>query len=267
MTGKMIRVSLVCLLAGITMAWAEPWDDEADDFGDQQAYVENDSMQQPTLASLKRQIERQNERIDGLTTLVEGLSASLMEIQQAKATTPTGGDNTEVLQKLAAMIDKINSEYVSRSELDRMLGSQSITSRPSSHVSTPSVQKEASLEGQAPATLYSEGVRAFSKRRYDDAKKRFTIADAKGYKPAASNYYLGEIAYYTQQYEDAIFYYKKSAGLYDKAEYIDVLLLHTAISLERTGNKEQAKLFYQNIIDNYGGRKSAQIARENIKKL
>ena len=84
---------------------------------------------------------------------------------------------------------------------------------------------------------------------YDDAKKRFTIADAKGYKPAASNYYLGEIAYYTQQYEDAIFYYKKSAGLYDKAEYIDVLLLHTAISLERTGNKEQAKLFYQNIID------------------
>jgi len=66
---------------------------------------------------------------------------------------------------------------------------------------------------------------------------------------AASNYYLGEIAYYTKNYQDAYFYFKKSAGLYDKASYIDTLLLHTAISLEKTGDKAQAKIFYQTVID------------------
>lgn len=274
MNPKMMRFGIACLLMGTAVCWAEPWDDEADTIAfdqQQQTYADtqNDSTQPPTLASLKRQIERQNERIDGLTTLVEGLSASLMELQQ-KATNPSGvSDNSaEALQKLAVMIDKINADYVSKSELDRRMSGQGAApvSSPRS-VTAPSVQQETSLEGQKPDVLYSEAVRAFGKRRYDDAKKRFVIADAKGYKPAASNYYLGEISYYTQRYDDAIFYYKKSAGLYDKAEYIDVLLLHTAISLEKTGNKDQAKLFYQNIIDNYGSRKTAQIAKENIKRL
>ena len=78
---------------------------------------------------------------------------------------------------------------------------------------------------------------------------------------------MGEIAYYTKQYSDAIFYFKKSAGLYDKASYIDTLLLHTAISLDNTGEKEQARVFYENIIENYSGKKTAEIAKDRVKKL
>jgi TolA-binding protein len=78
---------------------------------------------------------------------------------------------------------------------------------------------------------------------------------------------LGEIAYYTKKYEDAIFYFKKSAGIYDKASYIDTLLLHTAVSLEKTGDKGQARAFYENIIENYAGKKTAKIAKERLKKL
>jgi len=122
-------------------------------------------------------------------------------------------------------------------------------------------------EGRPGSKLYSEGVRLFVKKRYSEAKKRFAITDIKGYKPAASNYYLGEIAYYTKKYEDAIFHFKKSAGLYDQASYIDVLLLHTAISLEKSGDKAQARAFYENIIENYQGKKSARIAKEKLKKL
>ena len=101
----------------------------------------------------------------------------------------------------------------------------------------------------------------------EKAQKRFEITDAKSYKPAASNYYLGEIAYYTKKYEDAIFYFKKSAGIYDKASYIDTLLLHTAVSLEKNGDKAQAKVFYENIIENYAEKKSAKIAKDRLKKL
>ena len=126
---------------------------------------------------------------------------------------------------------------------------------------------EENLEGQEAATLFTEGVRLFGNSRYDEAKKRFIITDKKNYKSAASNYYLGEIAYYTKQYEDAIFHYKKSAGLYDQASYIDTLLLHTGISLENIGDKAQAQAFYENIIANYPGKKTAEIAKQRLQKL
>jgi len=218
-----------------------------------------------SIAALKRQIAEQNERIDGLTSIIEGLSATLGELQGSGtgASSGSGNDNNALLKELGTMIDKINDNYVSKAELQKVLKENGKY--------TPAIKEkttsEESLEGKPTSKLYSEGVRLFVKKRYSEAKKRFTITDIKGYKPAASNYYLGEIAYYTKKYEDAIFYFKKSAGLYDQASYIDVLLLHTAISLEKSGDKEQARAFYENIVENYQGKKSAKIAKEKLKKL
>jgi TolA-binding protein len=227
------------------------------------------SPPQPTLTSLHRQLQRQNERIDGLTTLVEGLSAQLFELQQQRGgiAPSSNPEDTELLRKLGEMIDKINSNYVSKEELRQILAGMDGKPVPPVAKTIPPSEQKVPLGGQANADLYKEGVRLFGQKQYDEAKRRFVITDEKGYKPAASNYYLGEIAYYTKQYEDAIFYFKKSAGLYDKASYIDVLLLHTGISLENTGKKDQAKLFYQNIIENYSGHNSAKIAKEKLKKL
>jgi len=220
-----------------------------------------------TMASMRQKIAEQDERIDGLTTIIEGLSATLNEIRSnsvnSTANSTEGSD--ALLQKLAGMIDEINANYVRRDELNKVL-SKSVT-KVTPKKASKSVSKVNSLVGKSNATLYSEGVRHFVKKRYSEAKKRFSVTDTKGYKPAASNYYLGEIAYYTNQYEDAIFYFKKSAGLYDKASYIDTLLLHTAISLDKTGEKSQARVFYENIIENYPTKKTAKIAKDRVKKL
>ena len=230
-----------------------------------------------TLSALKQHIAQQDERIDGLTTIIEGLSASLNELQMKQSHTPavveSGQSNDALLQKLAAMIDDINENYVSKEELQKALGKNSVYKKSVAKKSTAKTsvksdnQEKDSLQGKSNATLYSEGVRLFVKKRYAEAHKRFTVTDTKGYKPAASNYYLGEIAYYTKKYEDAIFYFKKSAGIYDQASYIDTLLLHTAVSLEKNGDKGQAKAFYKNIIENYSGKKSAKIAKQRLKKL
>ena len=223
-----------------------------------------------TITSLKRQLAEQGERIDGLTSIIEGLNASMAELKMnpASSTMNGGNDNTALLKELGVMIDKINDNYVSKEELQKALnGKYKRSSKVSSTKSKKRSVSSDSMEGKATSQLYSEGVRLFVKKRYSEAKKRFTITDTKGYKPAASNYYLGEIAYYTKKYEDAIFYFKKSVGLYDRASYIDVLLLHTAISLDKTGDKSQAKTFYQNIIDNYEGKNSAKIAKQRLKKL
>ncbi len=221
-----------------------------------------------TISSLKRKIRDQNERIDGLTSIIEGLSATLNELQgrDGRASlSGKGNDNKALLQELGSMIDKINNNYVSKAELQKILNIKE-KQLPSSTVKeqTSSTKK---LAEKSTSKLYSEGVRLFMKKRYSEAKKRFTITDLKAYKPAASNYYLGEIAYYTKKYEDAIFHFKKSAGLYDKASYIDTLLLHTAICLEKSGDKEQARAFYENIVENYQGKKSAKIAKDKLKKL
>ncbi len=221
-----------------------------------------------SLASLQQQIAQQNERIDGLTTIIEGLSASIHELQQSRGAQTSSmemndSSNTVLLKKLAAMIDEINANYVSKEELQNALGHKSQVKSATQKATT----ENESIESKSNAKLYSEAVRYFVKKQYDEAEKRFTITDTQGYKPAASNYYLGEIAYYTKKYEDAIFYFKKSAGIYDKASYIDTLLLHTAVSLEKTGDKGQAKAFYENIIENYKGKKTAKIAKERLQKL
>jgi len=220
-----------------------------------------------TITALKRRVSELEERMAGLTSLLEGQNATIAEMKMVNsmgAQNSSGTDNTALIKELGVMIDRINTSYVSKEELQKILDGKKISA------SKPKINKQEtneSLEGRSTAKIYSEGVRLFIKQRYDEAEKRFTITDTKGYKPAASNYYLGEIAYYTKKYEDAIFFYKKSVSLYDQASYIDVLLLHTAISLEKTGDKAQAKTFYRNIIDNYPDKKSAKIAKEKLKKL
>lgn len=264
---KAVAQGICIVLASTLLVHAEPsvygfGSDE--DTNDSQSSVSSKS----TIASLQQHIAEQDERIDGLTTIIEGLSASINELQQSRGIKTSSmedndSSNTALLKKLASMIDEINANYVSKEELQQVLDTKSQVK-----VSTKTAtKKQDSVEGKSNAKLYSEGVRYFVKKRYDEAQKRFIITDTKGYKPAASNYYLGEIAYYTKKYEDAIFYFKKSAGIYDKASYIDTLLLHTAVSLEKSGDKGQARAFYENIIENYAGKKTAKIAKDRLKKL
>ena len=223
-----------------------------------------------TITALKRRVDELEERINGVTSLMEGLNATIAEMKMAEgmggnAVAPKVPDNTQLLKELGLMIDNISANYVSKDDLKEALAGKKLTKNRTKNPTNTA--PSTSLEGKSTSKMYSEGVRLFVKQRYDEAEKRFVITDKKGYKPAASNYYLGEIAYYTKKYEDAIFFYKKSASLYDQASYIDILLLHTAISLEKTGDKGQAKTFYKNIVDNYPDKKSAKIAKDKLKKL
>jgi len=228
------------------------------------------------VAGMRQRILEQDERIDGLTTIIEGLSASLNELRSSSMNTSNVSRSnnvdmhSEVLQKLANMIDEINENYITRKEVVAMLENQKAIKVAKKIAEKKSLVKEVkkdSTKNKNMATLYSEGVRHFFKKRYNEAKKRFLITDKKGHKPAASNYYLGEIAYYTKEYSDAVFYFKKSAGLYGEASYMDTLLLHTAISLAKTGETGQARAFFENIIATYPSKKTAKIAQDKLKTL
>ena len=83
------------------------------------------------------------------------------------------------------------------------------------------------------------------------AQQQYLYLIEKKYKPARSHYMIGEMNYYRKNYSEAIAYFKKSASLYAKASYMPTLMLHTAVSMEKTGDKKNAKSFYKGIISKY----------------
>ncbi len=212
-----------------------------------------------TIQMLYNTMTEQQRKIDGLTTVIEGLNREILELKEQISTQESSSSmgvdsNTtySLLLELGQTVENIKNSYVTKDELKKLLAG----SRSSSRLGSSSRSNS--------ADIYRKGVRLFGKRSYNAAKEYFEQTVALNYKPAASNYYLGEIAYYTHNYKDAVAYYKLSASLYDQASYMDVLYLHTAISLDKIGEKEQARTFYQYVIDTYPNKKSASIARNRI---
>ncbi|MBN2721327.1 MAG: hypothetical protein JXQ77_00750 [Campylobacterales bacterium] len=201
---------------------------------------------------LEQKIQEQNERIDGLTSLVEGLNVKIMELEEINRNQDSKND-MKLIQHLGKMIDDLNASCVKKDELYKIL-------KANSKIENVTLSSKSSTKELA----YANGITLFRAKQYDKAQEQFLDAKKQGYKAASTNYYLGEIAYYQKRYKDAIFYYKSSAKLDDKANYIDTLLLHTAISLENTNDKAQAKLFYETIIKKYPANESAKIAKSKL---
>jgi TolA-binding protein len=115
--------------------------------------------------------------------------------------------------------------------------------------------------------LLADAKHYFKKDYFKKAKPIFEFLVENNYRPAESSFYLGEILFYKKDYKGAIGYYKKSMMLYDKAKYIPKLLLHSAISFEKTSDKINAVNFYGTLIDIYPKTKEAQDAKKRLTKL
>ncbi len=239
---------------------------------------------QKALLKQQQTVQQNRERIDGLQSIIEGWNSRIREFErsirqiddlnrsvsdlQAKTETltKTQTENFEqirtVLQELGTLIDSINEKYVDKERFDRLENAFLQFKE-----AYESFVKKADLSGKSNAEIFKEAKELFRKKRYSDAKRYFSHLIKNHYKPATSNYYLGEIAYLGGRYKDAIAYYKRSASLYDKSSFMPTLLLHTAISLQRIGDKEQAKEFYNSLISLYPESKAASVAKKRLSKL
>ncbi len=213
-----------------------------------------EEVSQEKLMAMNRIILEQSERLDGLSSLIEGLNASIGAMEAEK-------------KSYIGRIEKLEAEVANLRKRVAALESMKKTSVVSETSSVKSSsKKEVKKTKKTPAQIYTQAVRDYMKKRYDNAIEGFEASLEYRYKPAASHFYLGEISYYRKQYDDALFHYKKSAELYDKATYMPVLLLHTGISLQNRGDKDNAKRFLQSVIDGYPDTKAAKIAKQRLKK-
>lgn len=188
----------------------------------------------------------------------------------------------KLIHKISNLVNKINNEYVSANELKRNMGQfvtkaefqelknllnkQTVSTKSKTRVKEKKEVKK-DLSSSDKATILKTAKIEFKKLYFSKAIPKFEQLISLNYKPAESNYYLGEMWYVRKKYDLAISHFKKSAILYDKATYMPTLLLHSAISFEKTNDMENAKSFYATLIDLYPNASESKIANKNLSKL
>lgn len=267
-------------------------------------------------------LESINKRLQGLESIYEGDSAKLnstvlkvnklmKEVEVSSAIANKNSDDTaeiklvseqllnikeetdkevkrsiatlkKAVAKISKLMNKINNEYVSSSELQnnmqqfitraefnelkKALGLKvSKTQNKTENVKKDNTNKK--LTSSDKRKLMEEAKAQYKKRYFTYAIPKFEKLVELNYKPAENSYYLGQMWYVRKKYDLAISHFKKSALLNDKAAYMPTLLLHSAISFEKTNNKGDARSFYSTLIELYPSSNEAEIASKNLKKL
>lgn len=251
-----------------------------------------------TTSNQENLVHSLRERIDGLQSVVEGLglkshenTQDLKKLLQAEQTNKeqyvaleekmiafNESQNSsieqlkKVLSELSLVIDSINGSYVRQEEFNKLIEDvnnfKTLVSKELQHVSTASAKESSSgLDAMQSADVYTEAKALYDKKYYTDAIKYYTHLIKNHYKPAYSHYMIGKMYYKRKNYADAIAYFKKSASLYSKASYMPELMLFTAISMDETGDKENAKAFYQGVVAKYPNTEEAQEAQKRLNTL
>jgi TolA-binding protein len=236
------------------------------------------------LKRMKNAIDIATEKSEGAISLLDGLNGKIASISQTiqiidanrteqnadVAKLKNGIDNLEkyikdsrdielanqetiknILTELTTMVDALSINYAT---LDRRITAledkknQTVTTTTKSQFSANTSSEE----------LFKEAEKLLANKEYSNSKKYFAELISRGYKPARNSYMLGEAEYFSENWSEAIINYKKSVGLYDKADYMPRLLYHTAISFDKLGETANANQFYKLLKATYPDSKEAK---------
>jgi TolA-binding protein len=238
------------------------------------------------------QLDSLRERIDGLQSIVESISrnthnnkinletlkseetanfANSNEYQtRLGASIQQNTQNIEELQKtvleISTLLDDINKHYVTKDEYNSLVKSvndfKDLVAKElkSGRKSTVSSLKISS------AALYNLAKKNYDKKYYTKAIANYEELIKRKYKPAYAHYMIGDMYYKRKNYAKAISYFKKSAALYSKASYMPLLMLHSAISMDKTGDTAHAQSFYKAIVAKYPNSSAAREAKKRLSK-
>ena len=244
----------------------------------ERSIVENRKVSLANQKIIRKQsiiIEQLQEKIEGLSSVIDSISSKIGQtgekINEMNSQSQKAGDQD--IENLQAQIDemkkssdanyaKINSSLKKVTKL--MGGSTSSSSKSTKKKVDNKVKPTPKAKPISNGELLKKAISSYRSKNYTKAGEAFTKLASKSYKPAKTNYYLGEIAYYTKKYEDAVSFYKTSVGYYDQASYMPTLLLHTALSFKNIGDMENADRFFNTILSAYPDSPEVSIAQKNI---
>jgi TolA-binding protein len=240
------------------------------------------------------QVESLRERIDGLQSIVESLSRksqsnkrSLLELQDKsseelkssdeyeKRLSEIGEKNSQAIEKnrllieeMGKLIDTINENYVSKDEFNSLVKSvNEFKDVVAKEFKTKSKSKKSGLNSMPNSEVATKAKAFYDKKYYTKGIEYYSHLITKNYKPAYAHYMIGQMKFKRKNYGEAISFYKKSAALYSKASYMPELMLNTAISMDRTKDKKNAKAFYNAVIAKYPNSSQAKSAKKYLESM
>ncbi len=207
--------------------------------------------------------------------LKDDMAASNLRIEEKisknTASVSTNEENIKSLKnsfdKIVKLVNEINGSYVTKKEFNKLLDMLDKKEQKKSSSSKAAAPKnvKAEVPNKSNKDLMEEARELFGKDYFTRAIPILDYLIKANYRPAECNFMMGEIKYYRKKYKDALHYFKTSMMLYDKASYLPKLLLHSAISFEKTGDKDNAANFYSTLIDIYPDSAEAKEASKKIK--
>lgn len=243
-------------------------------------------------------VDSLRERIDGLQSIIESLSRkshenkiALLELENKNSEDLKNSDeyekrlgealelntklselnaqliakNTLVIEELSKIINTINAKYVSKEEFNALVNSvNEFKTLVTKELKTKKKPQVSELSKMSNGEVADKAKEFYNKKHYTKAIEYYSHLITQNYKPAGSHFKIGQMKFRRKNYSEAISYYKKSASLYSKASYMPELLLNTAISMDKTNDKNNAKVFYNAIITKYPNAKEATSAKKYL---
>jgi len=295
------RFFLLYLLVPVIAFSSEPSAFGAGDLSSSEPYglTSNEKVILETKKTLKKVAQKSNyqenqldslrERIDGLQGVIENLSRkshnNKIALQQIKKHNQIDMENSTeyekrlsleiqensakleniegIVSELSKMVDDINIHYVTKVEYNTLVSDiNDFKTLMAKELKELSGSKGSSKLSSS--KLFKEAKIYYNKKYYTKAIKDYEELIKRNYKPAYSHYMIGEMYYKRKNYAKAISYFKKSSQLYTKASYMPTLMLHTAISMERTGDISHAMVFYNAIVQKFPNSSEAKESKKHL---
>ena len=238
------------------------------------------------------EVDSLRERLDGLQSIIESLSRkshnnkiNLQKLSEKnnqeletsdeyeKRLSEVSQVNSEnivkinrVITELSTLVDTINAQYITKDEFNALVKDvnkfKSLMAKELKGGSKKATSSK--FKSMSKSDIAVEAKKFYKKKYYTKSIEYYNYLIESNYKPAYAHYMIGEMNYRRKNYSNAISYFKKSVSLYAKAKYMPQLMLHTAISMDKTGDKKNAKAFYKGIISKYPESKESNEARKYL---
>ncbi len=238
------------------------------------------------------QLDSLRERIDGLQSIVESISRNThnnkINLNKLKEEEDLGFSNATEYQtrlsgsieqngqkieelkvnilEISKLLDEINTQYVTKDEYNTLVKSVNDFKDLVAKELKSGKKVKSSSSKKSSAELYNLAKKNYDKKYYTKALQNYEELIKRKYKPAYAHYMIGEMNYKRKNYANAISYFKKSSSLYSKASYMPTLMLHTAISMDKSGDKAHARSFYKAIVAKYPNSQEAREAKQRLGK-
>lgn len=260
---------LALLTTALLCLWAEP------------SAFENSSqdLQNDKILEIESKIKALETATEGIKSIYEGQAANINDLNNkfnAIERANTNNENPTNLQEQVAnntkniqtLTESLNSVSEAITEIKNLLGDikqheKQEDKKEQKQAPTIEFEKDKTRRGE----IFKEARKLLNAGKFDEAIARYNWFIEIKYKSAESYYMLGRIAYATNKYDDAIYYFKESATLDENASYMPRLMLNCANSLRVLNRTQDAKAFYNSLIKRFPKSSEAREAKKELQKI